>query len=174
MAQPANLRSVPITGHPGLDGYLSDLDQIVRPQLSAVPAPQPVTNLKVTPLAGAVLVQFTRSNATNFRLYMGSSPDQSKASIVDLGTNNQYSDNVGQGGVKRYYWVQAITPNALSPSSTTGPVSATSLALGTSAPVTNQAPAEQSFMLVFDATIHAYRPAIPGQDYVSAGKQAIR
>lgn len=174
MPNPIKLRAVPVTGHAGLDGFLSDVSQILQnASASAVPAPQPVTNLKVTPLAGAILVQFSRSNAQNFRLYMGSSPDRTKASIVDLGTNNQYRDDVGKGGVQRWYWVQALTPNALSPSSVSGPVSATSLALGTNATVREQPPIDQSYMLIFDATIHAYRPAVQGVDFVTPGRQAV-
>jgi hypothetical protein len=170
MNKPVKIRAVPITEHPGLNGFLSDLKDAIEQQ-QAVPSPQPVTNLKATPTSGAIVVSFTRSNAANFRLYYGSSPDRTKASIVDLGNNNQWTDNVGQGGIKRFYWAQAITPNALSPSSITGPITATSLALGTNTTVPEQNVVEQSSVLVFDATIHAYRPAIYGQDYVTPGKQ---
>lgn len=173
MPQQVKIRAVPVTGNPALDGFLSDVHQLLSQTSSAVPSPQPITNLKVTPLAGSILIQFTRSNAQNFRLYMGSSPDRTQASIVDLGVNNQYTDSLGKGGVQRWYWVQAITPNSLSPSSTSGPVTATSLALGTNATVVQQQPVTQSYMLIFDATIHAYRPAVPGVDYVTAGKQAV-
>ena len=173
MSQPTKLGSAPVTGHVGLDNFLRDVRDILTQQVSAVPAPQPVTNLSATPTAGAVIVRFTRSNAQNFRLYYGSSPDRTQASFVDLGSNSQWTDSVGKGGVKRWYWVQAITPNALSPSSVTGPITATSLALGTNATVPDQPTAEQSSVLVFDATIHAYRPAVYGQDYVIPGKRGV-
>lgn len=171
MAQQQNkLQRPPATGHAGMDSFLDSVYQRLQNDTSYAPPPQPVTALTVTPVAGGNVVQFTRSNALNFRLYWGTTPSFKDAhNIVDLGPNNNYQHNLGQAGQKVYYWVQAQSSNASSSAQAVGPVSGTTLALGTGAAITP--PTQPSYMMVFDTTINAYRPAIYGHDYVSAPKQ---
>ena len=167
--QPPKIRSVPITQDSNLSGFLSDIKKVAEHLLSGSAPPQAPVGLKVTPIAGGNVVQFTRSNATNFRLYAGSTNDRSSARIIDLGSNNQYTDNLGDGGVDQWYWLEALSQTSSTPSDVVGPVKGTSLALGTSATVT---PVQQpSYGTVYDTTIGARRPVVFGTDFVPPGKQ---
>jgi hypothetical protein len=168
--QVPKIRAVPVTQDPSLSGFLNDLKKAVEAVSSASAPPQPVSSLSATPVSGGVVVQFTRSNATNFRLYASNTNDRSKATIVDLGSNNSYTDDVGSGGVDRFYWVEAISPTSSSPSPIAGPVSATTLALGTPATVTP--PLQPSYGTVYDATLGHSRPVVYGTDFITPGKQA--
>ena len=169
MASPVKIRSVPTTQDPGVNGILSDLKIAVESLYSAIPNPQPPTNLTATPIAGGVVLQFTRSNGVNFRVYYGSSSDRSKASFSDLGSNNSFTDTVGSGGVLRYYWVEAHSPASSRPSPIAGPVSATTLALGTSATVAP--PPTQSYRNTFDAVLHRTRPVTFADDFTTPTKE---
>lgn len=168
MAQPVKIRSVPITQDPSVQGILSDLKSAVENMQSGSAPPLPPTNFSLTPVSGGISVQFTRSNATNFRLYSSETADRSKAQIVDLGSNNQYTDNLGEGGVQRYYWIEAISPTSNQPSQLVGPHTATSLALGTPASVIP--PNQPSYGSVFDTTLGRQRPLVYGTDFVPQGK----
>jgi hypothetical protein len=170
MRKVIKIPSVPVVADSGLQNFLTAIKQSVEQSNSVVPTPQAVSGLTATPIAGGIVVQFVRSNAANFRLFYNTTANQKSASIVDLGSNNRYTDNVGQGGETRYYWVQAQNANAASDSLIVGPVSATSLALTATASVPK--PTQQSYAMVFDTTINGYRPAIYGTDYVTPGKQA--
>jgi len=167
--QPPKIGAVPVTQDPSLAAFLNDLKKAVEHLTSATPPPQPVTNLKATAIAGGIVVSFTRSNATNFRLYASDTNNRGAASIIDLGNNNQHTDTLGKGGVQRYYWVEAISQTSQQPSTVAGPVNATSLALGTAATVTP--PAQPSYGTVFDSTTGGRRPIIFGTDYITPGKQ---
>lgn len=160
MASVIKIRPVPSTQDPALQGILTDIKSAIEHLYSASPAPQPVSGLSATPIAGGVVLQFTRSNGINFRVYYGSTPNRASASIADLGSNNTFTDTVGSGGVKRYYWVEAHSPSAPSPSPIIGPVSATTLALGSPAIVTPTA--VPSYQTVFDTTQNRRRPVIYG------------
>jgi fibronectin type 3 domain-containing protein len=168
--QAPKIPAVPVVQDSNLASFLSSLKSAVEATTSATAPPQAVTGMKVTPIAGANVVQFVRSNATNFRLYASSTNDRSAASIIDLGSNNSYTDNVGQGGITRYYWVEAISHTSSSPSPLVGPLSATTLALGTSATVTP--PSQPSYGTVYDTTIGTNRPIVFGTDFIPPGKQA--
>lgn len=167
--QAPKIRAVPVLQDPNAAGILSDLKNAAEYLLSASAPPQPISSLTATPIAGGVVVQFTRSNATNFRVYASSTKDRSAATIIDLGSNNSWTDNQGAGGITRYYWVEALTNTSASPSPIVGPVSATTLALGTSATV--KPPAEPSYGTVYDTTIGTTRPIIFGSDFIQPGKQ---
>lgn len=168
--QPPKIRDVPVTADPSLAGFLSDIKKGMDHLLSGSAPPQAPVGLKVTPIAGGNVVQFTRSNATNFRLYASPTNDRGSARIVDLGSNNQYTDNLGDGGVLQYYWLEALSQTSSAPSPVVGPVSATTLPLGTPAVVS---PVQQpSYGTVFDTTLGARRPVVFGTDFVAPGKQA--
>jgi hypothetical protein len=114
---------------------LKELQQTVIP-------PNPPSNLKVTPKAGGNIVQFTRSNGDVYALYKSTSPSLNGATRVDLGKANQYVDDVGDAGVTVFYWIFAKT-NQLT-STTVGPVSGTTLALGTTITTPTPPPASQT------------------------------
>lgn len=162
------IRDVPIVQDPGLRNFLSDMKRAVEEiQPTSVP-PQAPTGLKVTPIAGGNVVQFTRSNATNFRLYHSTTSDRGAAVIVDLGSNNSYTDSVGDGGIQKWYWVEAV--NSQSVSAIVGPSTGTTLALGTPATVTPvSAP---SYQTVYDTTLNRNRPVVYAVDRINAPKQA--
>ena len=166
---PPKVRAVPLTADPGLSGILSDLKGAVDHLLSRSAPPQSPTGLTVTPIAGGNVVQFIRSNATNFRLYASATNDRSAARIVDLGSNNSYTDSLGQGGVDQWYWVEALSQTSSSPSPVVGPVKGTTLALGTSVPV--NPPQQPSYGTVYDTTLGTRRPVVFGTDFVAPGKQ---
>lgn len=168
MAQQLKVRAVPVGVDPAVSGILSDLKIVAEHLLSQSPPPQPVTGLTATPIAGGAVVQFTRSNATDFRVYCGNTRDSSKAEIVDIGNNNKYTDTVGDGGVTRYYWVQAYASTNQAPSAKVGPVSATTLPLGTAATVTPVQ--DPSYGTVYDTTIGTTRPVVFGTDFIPPGK----
>ena len=166
---PPKVRAVPITADPGLSGFLADIKKATDHLLSAAAPPQAPIGLSFIPTSGGIVVQFTRSNATNFRLYASATNDRSAARIIDLGSNNSYSDNLGQGGVDQWYWVEAISQTSATPSPLVGPVKATSLALNT--PVTVPPIKQPSYGSVYDTTLGTTRPAIFGTDFISPGKQ---
>jgi hypothetical protein len=149
---------------------MSDVKQAIDYLLSASAPPQPPTNLSVTPIAGANVIQFSRSNATNFRVYASPTLDRSKATVTDLGTNNSFTHALGAGGVDQYYWLEAISSSSSTPSSLVGPVKGTTLALGASATVTP--PLSPSYATVYDTTLGIRRPVVYPDDRVTPGKQA--
>lgn len=169
MAQIPKIRATPVTSDPALAGWMDDVAKAIGAMASATPPPQPISNLQATPVAGGVVVGFTRSNATNFRLYSSSTNSRIGAQITDLGSNNQWTDNLGKGGVARWYWVEALSPTSGQPSSIVGPVHATSLALGTPATVTP--PAQPSYATVHNATTGQNQPAVYATDFIPAGKK---
>jgi hypothetical protein len=114
--------------------YLNHLrDAIVDLQGSNTLPPRTPTNLQVSPQPGGNNIVFTVSDADTYQLFVGSSPDFTQAKVIELGSTNQYSDTVGVGGVQRWYWVRGIRSSKGTVSPTLGPISATTLALGTPA-----------------------------------------
>lgn len=161
------LPSLPPVSDPQLYSYLSGLHQVVANITSQYQAPTPPTSLSVTPIAGGNVVRFTRCNAITYALYMGDSADRAKAQQVNLGSSATYTDNVGAGGVARWYWVEGLNQLGI-PSTVTGPVTGTTLALGTpAAPLPAQA---QSYATVFDTIIGRPRPVISAIDTEVAGQ----
>lgn len=125
------------TGQPGIPFGISTglaellqwmCNSIKNLQVELIP-PTTVTNLRATAQAGAVQIDFTRSDGDDFILYVNSVPSINLALRVDLGLANKYIDDIGAGGILRYYAVKAkkgILDGQVSPW-----VSATTLALGT-------------------------------------------
>lgn len=157
MADLSSLPKVPQTQDPALNDYLQRLHAYVTALGTSAQAPGLPTNLSVTPVAGGNVIQFTRSNGITFNLYLGSTPNRAGATQVGLGSANTYTDTVGQGGVARYYWVEALNQQGLS-SGITGPKSGTTLALGTPASAIPAVP--QSTVQVFDTTLDRNRPVV--------------
>lgn len=118
---------------PGLPWELDDILQNFRAVLAhlqdALIPPGYVSNFAVTPAAGANIIGFTRSDGTNYVLYVNTTPSINGSTRIELGQANRYTDNLGQGAVKRYYAVKAKKGAV---QGDVGPwVSGTTLALGT-------------------------------------------
>lgn len=160
--QTIRIRSVPPLKDPGAHGIISDLKAAVESLQSTLVPPQTPTDLKVFPIPGGNQVQFARTNATNFRIYHSTTSNRADATFVDIGTSNTYNDQVGAGGVNKWYWVEALSSNQVSP--LVGPVQSVTLALGTSAPALPVAPIGQQ---VFDTTIGRVRPTVFNQDHAT-------
>lgn len=156
MAPQLRLPEVPRVDDAALFDYLSKLHAAVVSLIAAHQPPNLPTSLTVTPIATGNVVQFTRSNGTSFNLYLSDSADRSKATQQNLGSANSWTDAVGMGGVKRYYWVEALNQYGQS-SGLVGPRSGVTLAPGAASTVP---PVRPSQVTVFDTTIDRTRPDI--------------
>lgn len=96
--------------------------------------PQQVSNLSAVPIAGGNKVRFTRGDSDYYVLYWSNTPNRIESQSVDLGISNEYDDNVGTGGVQRWYWIRS-KKTGTADSVPMGPVTATSLAPGTATTV---------------------------------------
>lgn len=82
-------------------------EQLVNLRASQSPLPVP-TNPKVTPIAFANLIEWTRvTNADYYEVLWNATPELKTATVQAVGDSQRWVDNVGQVGVKRYYWVRA-------------------------------------------------------------------
>jgi hypothetical protein len=102
--------------------------------------PTLVSNFRVTPQPGGNLIDFTRSDGDNYTLYINTTPSIDLATLVRLGSSNQYTHSVGVGGLTFYYavrankgnlvgdvsgWVSGITLGLAVPATTPDPIPAT-------------------------------------------------
>lgn len=158
MAPQLQLPEVPRTEDAALYDYLTKLHAAVTPLISAAQPPNLPSSFTVTPIAGGNVVQFSRSNGVSFNLYLSNTPDRSAATQQNLGTGNSWTDNVGVGAVKRYYWVEALNQSGVS-SGVVGPKSGVTLALGATATVPFVRPSQVE---VFDTTVNRNVPVIAG------------
>ncbi len=126
---PQKIREVPRNLDPGLRELLVQMRNAILRQESTVIAPRPATNLRATAKAGGVIVQFTRSDGDAYILYFNDTPNINAARRIDLGQASEYTDEIGQADFTRYYWIKVKKGQMESPM--TGPVKATTLALGT-------------------------------------------
>jgi hypothetical protein len=105
-------------------------EQMIALRASQNPPGLP-SNLKVTPQAFSNLVQWSRGVDADFHeVLWNTSPTVINATVVNVADSAQWTDNVGQAGVKRYYWVRSHK-NTGSRSLEVGPQSGTTLAAGT-------------------------------------------
>lgn len=141
---PTGIREVPNDFPAHQRNFLSDLrNAVVRLQSSVTPT-RPPTNLKVTPIAAANVIQFTRSDGDAYVVYSSPTADITKATAYQIGSVQQFTEQLGAGGVKRFYWVSAVKAATGTTSALTGPVSATTLAIGAAATVPTPPPATDS------------------------------
>lgn len=128
--------------------HLQDMREVVV-QLRANQVPPTVpTNVKVTPEAFSNLVQWTRSvNADYYEVLWAPNSNIANAQVVNVGSSAQWTDNVGNSGVTRFYWVRA-RKNTGAVSNPSNPLSGTTLA--SNAGVTPPAPPPQSQNQVID------------------------
>lgn len=163
---PLRLPQVPQVADAGLQQWVNAMHEVVSGLVYPAQVPNAPSGLVVTPIAGGNVIQFTRSNALSYALYMGHSPDRAAAVQIDLRSSNQFTDNVGSAGVKRYYWVVGLNQNGAL-SSVLGPGSGVTLPLG--APASIPVLPVQAQRQVFDVTINRNRPALPTTDPTVAG-----
>lgn len=102
-------------------------------------APRPPSNLIVTPVALGNQIQFTRSDAVDYLIYVSDSPNLSAAQVIPIGNIAYYTHYVGQSGVTKFYWAAAKAGDFIS--EVIGPVSGTTLAAGAVATIPNAPPA---------------------------------
>lgn len=111
--------------------FLQDMRQVLVQLQEAQSVPARPTNLAVTPQAFANLVTWTRSAGADYHeVLWNTTPTLAGAVIVPVGDAQQWTDNVGKNGIKRFYWVRAHK-NSGPRSLETGPVAGTTLASGT-------------------------------------------
>lgn len=162
-----SMPALPQISDPQLQQWAQGIHDVVSGLYAATVAPNPPSDLRITPIAGGNVIQFTRSNAQSYSLYLGGSPDQSIATQVDLKSSNSYTDNLGLGGTLRYYWVVGLSQSG-QPSTLLGPKSGTTLALGT--PASPLPIVAASYAQVYDTTLGRYRPVISVTDPAVAGQ----
>jgi len=107
--------------------------------------PRPVKNLTATAMAGSILIMFTRTDGDNYVLYWNTTPSLNGSTRIELGNRGEYTDNIGDAGIKRYYFVRAKKRNGME-SSIVGPVFATSLALNITITPPTRPPAVDEFV----------------------------
>lgn len=110
-------------------------DAVIEAQGSLAP-PEAVENLRVTPIAGGNLVEFTRTNAVSYVLFWNTVPNFNTASPIPIQLDARYEHIIGAGSVKIHYWIRARQPSGQEV--IVGPESGITLALGT--PVTPPTP----------------------------------
>jgi len=84
--------------------------EVLRMQQALVP-PDLVTNFRVTALPGSNQVDFTRSDGDSYILYWNSTASVNGAVRIELGLANSYVDEIGKGGIHRFYAVKAKKGN---------------------------------------------------------------
>jgi len=110
--------------------------------------PTPPSNFKATAMAFAVLLQWTRGlNTDCTELLWNSKPTLNGAVVIDQGGSQQYVDYIGAASVTRFYWVRSCQDVAGIVGREVGPVSATTLASGTSTPFPAPPPPAQSIVI---------------------------
>lgn len=91
---------------------ISMMDAVKRLQgqiaVSAIPP-----TFTVTPKAGGNKLNWTRSDATTYTVYWATTPDFDKSNSVDVGQSAEWTDEVGQVAVTRWYWVRGKTNGVL-------------------------------------------------------------
>lgn len=109
----------------------------------------PPTNLKVTAQAFGAKIQWTREpNADGYEVLWNTTASLAGAHVLDVGNSAEWTDNVGQVGITRFYWIRAYRKASGVRSQEAGPKSATTLASG--AGVAPPVPPPPSRILVID------------------------
>jgi hypothetical protein len=138
--RPQGIPECPRNAPIALRRFYSEMRAAVLRVQQSVIAPAPPTNLKATAKAGGIIIQFTRSDGDSFVIYRNTTATLKNTVRIDLGGGNYYCDEIGAGAETRYYWVRAKKGNL--ESSLVGPVSATTLALGTAITPPEQPPGD--------------------------------
>lgn len=113
---------------PELRRFLQDLREQVVQLRAKQTLPGNPSNVKVTPQAFGNLVQWTRGTEADYHeVLWNTSPTIINANVVNVADSAQWTDNVGQVGITRFYWVRARKLNGTQ-SLEIGPGSGTTLA----------------------------------------------
>jgi hypothetical protein len=140
--------------------FFQDLRENVLRLMASQAAPRPPVGLKVIPISFGNVVQFIRTDGDFYEVLWSTTPNIQNATSVNIGTSQQWQDNVGKAAITRYYWVRAV--NQISgadfiKSTEVGPVPGTTLASGTAATV--PAPVAAADTLVLDQKTGTIVPA---------------
>lgn len=118
----------------------------LRSSLAPINSP---TNLRATAQAFSIKVQWTREpNADGYEVLWNSTASLQGAHILDVGNSAEWTDNIGQQNITRFYWVRAYRRSSGTRSAETGPKSATTLA--SNAGITPPVPPPPSRILIVD------------------------
>lgn len=105
-------------------------EELLNARRLRAPLGQP-TNFTVTAEDRSNFLQFTRpTNADVLEILWNSTPDFNTAQVLGISSSNQYTDYIGQVGVKRFYWVRARNYQGGMSENPAGPQSGTTLAVG--------------------------------------------
>lgn len=127
---------------------LVDQRQVVLAARGTQAVPPAPTNFKVTPQAFANLLQWSRATGSDFtEVLWNTTPNKVTANIVNVGNSAQWTDNVGQTAIKRWYWVRAAKNNGAR-SIESAAISATTLASGTGVNPPTPPPGGQSQRII--------------------------
>lgn len=128
-------------GEAPLDGSMTPLQrrvyQDMRQQLISLRGTQAppalAKNIVVTPQAFSNLLQFTRAfdaDRYEVRHSQSANPNDPSTVIVDIGSTNQWVDQVGNTGITKTYWIRSVKNNGVM-SQWSAPFSGQTLASGT-------------------------------------------
>jgi len=93
---------------PELRRHLVDMRQTVLLLRAGQTPPGDPGNVRVTAQAFGNIVQWSRGQQADFHeVLWNTTPTIVNATVVNVGNSAQWTDNVGQMGVKRYYWVRS-------------------------------------------------------------------
>ena len=135
---------IPFGIDPQLRRTLTDHRQVTLALRGAQAVPPSPSNFKVTPQSFANLLQWTRAVGSDFtEVLWNTVPNKTTANIVNVGNSAQWTDNVGQNAILRWYWVRAGKNNGAR-SIESKALSGTTLASGTGVNPPTPPPAGQA------------------------------
>jgi hypothetical protein len=88
--------------------HLIDMRECVKTLMGTLAPPAVPSNAKVTAQPLGNLVQWTRGISSDYHeLLISSTPSTANAQVLDVGDSASYFHNVGDSGVKYFYWIRA-------------------------------------------------------------------
>ncbi|MEE8608684.1 MAG: hypothetical protein V3S55_13845 [Nitrospiraceae bacterium] len=110
--------------------FLQEIRNTLQSVVGERVPPKAATSLRVTPKGGQNEIEFVRSDADFYLLYISTTPEISDGYAVPMGAANRFVDVVGEVGIRRFYWVEAYRAGGIK-GGIIGPESGTTLALTT-------------------------------------------
>ncbi len=112
--------------------FLSEVRKSFEQLRGTLAPPALPSNLKVTPQAFGNLIQWSRGTGSDFHEVLWNTvPTIINAHVVPVSNGAQWTDNIGQSNVKRYYFVRGVkqvAPHAYTRTIEVGPIAGTTLA----------------------------------------------
>lgn len=112
--------------------FLVELRKSVEQMRGTLAPPSLPSNLKVTPQAFGNLIQWSRGTGSDYHEVLWNTvPTIINAHVIPVMNGAQWTDNIGQTGVKRYYFVRGVkqvAPHAYTRTIEVGPIAGTTLA----------------------------------------------